>query len=89
LTINELIVDPGREEHIADHHVTAREAREVALGHHTTFRTRQDRYGLIGQTDAGRYLTVIVTARGGGVYALITARDADAAERRRYGRRGG
>lgn len=68
---------------------TAREAREVALGRHAAFRTRGDRYGLVGQTDAGRYLTVIVAPRGVAVYALITARDSDAAERRLYRRRGG
>ncbi len=47
-------------------------------------RTRQQRLRLIGQTAAGRYLTIFLGPRGGGVFGLITARDATDAERRVY-----
>ncbi len=47
-------------------------------------RTRQGYLRLIGQTVAGRYLTVFVAPRGGGEYGLATARDATLPERRQY-----
>lgn len=48
--------------------------------------TRHRLYRVIGQTASGRYLTIIVGSRGGGVYGLVTARDADTAERHLYQR---
>lgn len=86
MRIYELIVDPDREEHIARHHVRVEEVEEVVAGTPFITHTRQRLYRVIGQTDAGRYLTVIVGPRGGGVYGLVTARDADDAERRLYQR---
>ena len=44
-------------------------------------KTRQLRLRVIGQTDSGRYLTVILAARSQGVYYPITAREATLAER--------
>lgn len=87
MRIYELIVEAGREEHIARHQVSVAEAEEVVFGRHVVYRVRQGYYGLNGQTDAGRYLTVIVAPRGRGVYGLVTARDADRAERRLFERR--
>ena len=87
MRIYDLIVEPGREEHIARHHVKVEEAEEVAFGNHALYRTRQGRYVLVGQTEAGRYLTLIVAPRGHGVYGLVTARDASDFERRLYQRR--
>jgi uncharacterized DUF497 family protein len=82
--IYELVIEPDREEHIAQHHVTVEEVQEVVFGAPFVRRARDGRYHLIGQTQAGRYLTVFVGPRGGGVFGLITARDADSAERRRF-----
>jgi uncharacterized protein len=82
--IYELVVEPGREEHIARHHVSVEEAEEVVIGAPLILRARQGRYRLVGQTDSGRYLAVFIAARGSGVYGLVTARDADSAERRLY-----
>ncbi len=79
-----LIVEPGREEHISQHQVTVAEVEEVVFGHPFVRKTRQGRFHLIGQTDAGRYLTVFLAPRGNRVYGLVTARDADASERRAY-----
>lgn len=86
MRIRELIIEPEHEDHIARHHVRPDEARQVAFGLHLAYRTRQGRYGLIGQTDTGRYLTVIVAPGEQGTYRLITARDADQRERRLYRR---
>ncbi|MCC7106907.1 MAG: BrnT family toxin [Chloroflexi bacterium] len=84
MRIYELVIDPEREEHIARHGVTLEEAEEVIFGRHHLSSAREGRYRLIGQTDAGRYLTIFLGSRGGGVYGLITARDATEAERRVY-----
>lgn len=84
MRIDELIVEPGRDDHIAHHGVTVKEVEEVLFGTPLVLRARHDRYHVTGQTTAGRYLTVFVAPRGQGAYGLITARDADRAERRRY-----
>jgi uncharacterized DUF497 family protein len=80
----DLVVAPGREEHIARHHVTIGEAEEVVFGTPYIRRDRQGYLRVIGQTAAGRYVTVIVARRGDDVYTLVTPRDADEAERRLY-----
>ena len=51
-----------------------------------TTRGRKDRYRVIGQTDDGRWLTVIIAPRGGGVMYVLTAREATREERRAYQR---
>ncbi len=86
MRIYELVIEPDREEHIARHHTSIEDVEEIAFGRHATFRARQGYYGVVGQTNGGRYLTVFVAPRGGGVYGLVTARDADQAERRLYQR---
>ena len=81
MRIDDLVVDPGQDAHIARHHVTVAEVDEVVFGRPFWTRTRGGRFRVLGQTDAGRYLTVIVAS---GVYSLVTARDATDAERRAY-----
>jgi len=82
--IYELVIEPGREEHIARHQVSVAEVEEVVFGAPFIRKARQGRYHILGQTEAGRYLAVFVAPRGPGVYGLVTARDADDAERRAY-----
>ena len=86
MKIYELVVESGREEHIARHHVSVAEVEEVIFGVPFIRKTKQGRYHIIGQTEAGRYLTVFVAPRGRGVYGLVTARDADDAERTAFRR---
>ena len=66
--IYELVIEPGREEHIARHQVTVAEVEEVIFGAPFIRKARQGRYHIIGQTEAGRYLAVFVAPRGRGVY---------------------
>lgn len=87
--IFELIVEPGREEHIARHHVSVAEVEEVVFGAPLIRRSKQSRFLLIGQTEAGRYLAVFLAPRGHGTYGLVTARDATQAERQAYQRHKG
>lgn len=43
-------------------------------------------YSAYGQTNAGRYITVIFIRKFGGRALIITARDMDKKERKQYGR---
>ena len=79
-----LIWEDDREEHIARHNVRIEEAEEVFYGRCFERRTRNNLLLLVGQTDGGRYLAVVTAPLGDGVHALVTARDADARERRWY-----
>jgi uncharacterized DUF497 family protein len=82
--IYHLIWDEWNEDHIADHGVTADEAEEVAYGYSYMTRAREGLYRLIGQTSAGRYLTVYVAPRKSGAFYVVTARDATPKERREF-----
>ncbi|MGZ3616823.1 MAG: hypothetical protein ACXWOL_08090 [Ktedonobacteraceae bacterium] len=84
MRIYELVIEPGREEHIARHQVSVEEVEEVIFGVPFIRKAKLGRYHIIGQTEAGRYLTVFVAPRGRGVDGLVTARDSDDAERRAY-----
>ena len=87
MKIYAITVEPEREEHIGRHHVSVDEVEEVVFGRHVNLRARHGYYGVVGQLDAGRYLTIFIAPRVGGVYGMVTARDADDAERRMYRRR--
>ena len=60
------------------------EVEEVVFGTPFVRKTQQDRYRVIGQTEAGRYLTIFLAPRGRDMYGLVTARDATDAERHMY-----
>ena len=80
MRIHDLLVEEGREEHIARHGVTIEEVREVVFGRFLPRRTREGRFLLTGQTLGGRFLSIVVIHLGRGVYALIIARNADEQE---------
>ena len=84
MRIDELVAEPEREEHIAEHNVSIEEAEEVAYGEHFATRAKHRYYRLIGQTSGGRYLTVFVAPRGESIFSLVTARDATQRERQAY-----
>lgn len=84
MRILKLVWDEDTIEHVSQHGVHPQEAEEVCRMRPLVLRTRQGRYLVLGQTAAGRYLTVIVTPQGGGQAKLITARIMTDAERQRY-----
>ena len=47
----------------------------------------EDLYMALGQTDAGRYLSVFFIRKEGRLALIISARDMDTKERKRYGRK--
>ena len=83
MSIVDLVVEFGREDHVARHNVSVIEVEEVVYGTRSMRRERNGYYRLVGQTDAGRYLTIFVAPLGG-VYSLVTARDATTTERRQF-----
>lgn len=70
--------------HIAEHHVAPEEAEEACYNKPLIFRSRLDRYYVLGRSDSGRYLTVIVFPIKHNTSRVITARDMSDAERKRY-----
>ena len=81
IRIDGLAWDERSEEHIAIHGVTFDEVEQVV-----TNRLHVRRSGpyqlVIGQTNSGRYLTVILDYEGGGLWYPVTARPTSHAERR-------
>ncbi len=79
---SELIWDDWNEEHIARHDVRMSEATEAVRNAPFLTRARDETYRVIGQTDAGRYLFIIVVPQILEAYYVVTARDATRNERR-------
>ena len=73
--------------HIAEHEVTPSEAEEACYNKPLVFRSRLERYYVLGRTDSGRYLTVVVASKNKGIARVITARDMSETERQRFYRR--
>jgi len=65
-------------EHIARHQVEPHEVEEVRSNVSSFRKGRYGRYYLIGQTDAGRWLFVVIEKNG----YVATAREADDRERK-------
>ena len=84
LHIRRLIWDPGNIAHIAQHQVTADEAEEVCHGDPIQLQSYVGRIILIGPTQAGRMLAVVLDPEGEDVYYPVTARPASRKERRYY-----
>ncbi|MDO8803693.1 MAG: BrnT family toxin [Elusimicrobiota bacterium] len=69
--------------HIARHNVAPDEVDEAFEEKHLTFKSRGGRYTLLGRSAAGRYLMVAFAVKAG-VARVITARDMNHAEKKRY-----
>jgi uncharacterized DUF497 family protein len=72
--------------HIARHRVGPDEVEAACSNSPLVLRGRHGRYYVLGRTDSGRYLMVVLERRGNAAH-VITARDMTAAERRRFIRR--
>ena len=85
--LKHFIWTPENIEHIARHGIEPLEVEETCYRHPLVLKGASHRYYLLGQTEAGRYLFVVMAYRGKGRAYTITARDMTPAERRRYERR--
>lgn len=84
--------DEANSQHLRSHGIEPSEAEEALLdpaGVGTSARRSQGekRWAILAATEAGRVLVVIYTRRGR-MIRVITAMNADPAERRRYRKRG-
>jgi len=85
MRIRYLIWDDWNLEHIAEHGVTPEEVKEACYSKQCwNRRGRKGRRYILGQTEDGRYLSIILASREGGAFYTITARDMDEKERRLY-----
>ncbi len=88
LRIEVLEIDPHIEDKLASKHgVTVEEVEEVCDSPFKPLRLRAGLYALLGTTNAGRYVVVVLAPKGGGVWKIVTARDMQPDERRRYRRK--
>ncbi len=81
IRIDGLAWDEDAEEHIGRHNVTVQEVEDAVQNIRYAKRSREHLL-LIGQTDEGRYLVVVLDYEGSGYWYPVTARDAQASERR-------
>ena len=74
--------------HIAKHGVDPKEVEEVCFeAKPFILKSRHNRYFALGQTESGRYLTIIFEYIGQNKAKIITARAMSESERRFYKRR--
>jgi len=78
-----LLWDEDSVEHVAKHGLHPDEVEDACRLHPWLLRGRQGFYNVLGLTSAGRYLVVVLLKRGQ-QWKVVTARDMDGAERRRY-----
>lgn len=84
MIIKKLIWDEWNIAHIARHNVEQEEVEEVCQSRNLFTKGKGGSYKMLGQTDDGRYLTIILSLRGGGYFYPMTARDADNKEKKRF-----
>jgi hypothetical protein len=82
--IRRLIFNERIRDHIAHHGVIPREVYEVCAGKPLIRRGRTSTLVVYGRTVDGRYMTVVLAPRQGRRYYVVTARDMNQAERKRY-----
>jgi len=85
--VRDLVWDDWNVEHVGRHSVKPEEVEEVSFSEPFITRARGRTLRAIGQTQAGRYLTVILAPRGRGSYYPVTAREASEGEQRLYRKR--
>ncbi len=77
----------------AKHHVTEEEVEDVFFNNpryrfvEAGNNKGEDLYSALGQTDAGRYLVVFFIYKHSNIALILSVRDMDKDERRRYGRK--
>lgn len=76
--------------HIAQHNINPEEVEDVCFGLHISRKVGSKRsrtYVLAGQTSAGRYINVVIQAKGGGIFRPGTAFRMNDSHKRRYKKR--
>lgn len=86
MQILDLDWDDENIDHIAAHHVEPDEVEDICYGKGLIERAGENKHTILGQTQEGRYLFIVVAHKGKRVFRVITARDMTDAERRRFQR---
>ncbi len=84
LDIKELMWDERNRAHIARHGVTPDEVAQICQGEFAVRESHTGRFMIIGQTQAGRVLAVVLHPRSVAIFYVVTARIADKKERMIY-----
>ena len=84
ITISKLLWDDWNVEHITRHHVTPAEVEAVCQGEFLVRQGHSGRLLILGLTDEGKMLAVVLDHQMGETYYVVTARPADRQERRLY-----
>ncbi len=74
--------DEWNVDHIRDHDVEPYEVKEVFANRPLIRKGREGKYLAYGQSDSGRYLTIVFAYRGQSRAYPITARDSNQKEKR-------
>lgn len=83
--IRELIWDDWNANHIRKHAVSQEEVEAVCFSENLFLeRSRKNTFAVYGQTFVGRYLFAVLASRGNGKYYVVTARNMETHERRRF-----
>ena len=85
VVVEKLIIEEGREEHIAKHNVKIDEILEIASGDYVYIQGKLGRWLLIGKTKKKRFLTIVVGQREEkNTYGLVTSRPSRKEEKSFY-----
>lgn len=87
--IKQLIWEPNNRKHIARHKVTQDEVEEVLRNFHIVKPTYQKRLMVLGETDTGRVLELVIVPKGKGSYYPLTCYDVNSDMRKLYKRKKG
>ena len=88
MRIRNILWDEDTILHIAKHGVIPQEVEEICFKINPfVLKTRRNRYYALGQTESGRYLTIIFEYTGQSKAKIITARAMSESERSLYQRR--
>ena len=79
--------DDNNIEHISGHGVQPYEVEEVVINRPWIKRTSDGKYLAYGQTNAGRFLLVVLAPKAYNRVRPVTARDMTVAEKRRFRQR--
>ncbi len=82
LELDELVWDGFNSKHITKHEVTQEEVAEACQNRWDVSEAKHGRLLLVGKTNSGRWISVVLADKGNGAYYPVTARDSDKKERR-------
>lgn len=82
LELNELVWDSFNSKHISKHNLTQEEITQVCINQLKVLKTKLGRLLLVGKTDTGKVVSVVLAPKGPGKYYPVTARPASRKERR-------